>query len=77
MHWWPRQTPSTGSRVPKWRMTSLEMPASRGVQGPGETTMPEGTRAVISSSVIRSLRTTLTSAPSSQRYWYRFQVKLS
>ena len=33
---------------PKWRMTSLEMPASLGVQGPGDTTMPWGAISSIS-----------------------------
>ncbi len=36
MHWWPRQTPSSGIRGPNRSTTSLEIPASRGVHGPGE-----------------------------------------
>ena len=45
MHWWPRQTPSTGSFGPKWRMMSLLTPPSFGVQGPGEMTMCVGLRS--------------------------------
>ena len=58
-------------------MTSQEMPASVGVQGPGETTSRSGAMASTSSTVAASLRTTRTSAPSSARYWYRLYVKLS
>ena len=43
----------------------------------GEITMCVGSHATISESVIASLRCTCTSAPSSPRYWTRFQVKLS
>ena len=56
---------------PYLRITSLEMPASMGVHGPGETTIPAGDMASTSSAVILSLRFTVTSAPSSHRYWYR------
>ena len=69
MHWWPRQTPRTGVSEPKWRITSLDIPAFSGVPGPGDTTILLGASSAISSSVVWSLRTTLTSAPSSQRYW--------
>ncbi len=54
-----------------------EMPASFGVQGPGEITIFAGASASMSSSVISSLRTTFTSAPSSPRYCTTFQVKES
>ena len=69
MHWCPRQTPSVGTVGPKRRTTSVEMPASAGVRGPGEMTMRSGAIASISPSVTASLRTTVTSAPSSQRNW--------
>ena len=69
MHWWPRQTPRIGIVGPKRRTTSVEIPASSGVRGPGEMTMRSGAIASISSSVTASLRTTLTSAPSSHRNW--------
>ncbi len=69
MHWCPRQTPSNGSLGPKCRTTSLEMPAFRGWEGPGEITMPAGDIASIPAMVVLSLRTTTTPAPSSQRYW--------
>ena len=73
--WWPRQTPrrGTGER----RMSSRLIPASSGVPGPGEITMRSGRSARASSTLIASLRTTFTSAPSSPRYWYRLNVKES
>ena len=55
----------------------MEMPACSGVHGPGDTTILSGAESAISSRVVWSLRTTVTSAPSSQRYWYRLYVKLS
>ncbi len=55
---------------PKWRTTSLDMPAFSGVHGPGEMTIFSGASSAISSRVVSSLRTTLTSAPNSHRYWY-------
>jgi hypothetical protein len=58
-------------------ITASEMPDSFGVQGPGEITIFSGINAAISSSVSSSLRLTSTSAPSSQKYWYKFQVKES
>ena len=42
MAWWPRQTPSTGTRPAAARTSGTEMPASRGVQGPGEITIASG-----------------------------------
>ena len=42
MHWWPRQTPSSGIVGANRSITSLEMPASRGVHGPGEMMMCVG-----------------------------------
>ena len=48
MHWWPRQTPSIGVFGPNVRITSLEMPASRGVHGPGEMQIRSGFSAAIS-----------------------------
>jgi len=56
---------------PKALIAAPEMPASAGVQGPGETTRRSGWRASSSATVALSLRTTSTSAPSSPRYWTR------
>ena len=42
MHWWPRQMPSTGIRAPNTRIAAVEMPASSGPCGPGETMIPAG-----------------------------------
>ena len=61
--WWPRHTPSTGSRPWKCSITAREMPASAGVPGPGETTTWVGSSASASAIVMRSLRATCTSAP--------------
>ncbi len=52
-------------------MTSRLIPASFGVQGPGEMTRCEGASAAISAAGISSLRTTRTSCPISPRYWTR------
>ena len=46
---------------------SRQMPASFGVQGPGESTIASGSAASTSSTAILSLRCTATSAPSSPR----------
>jgi hypothetical protein len=61
------------------RTTSQEIPASSGVQGPGEITTWVGASAAISSPVIRSLRCTSTgtSGAISPRRWTRFQVNES
>ena len=69
--WCPRQTPSTGTRRPNWRMTSTVIPASSGRPGPGEMTMRSGFSASISLSVISSLRRTSGDCPSAPRYWAR------
>ena len=69
MHWWPRQTPRMGTCPAKRRIKSMLTPASSGRLGPGEMTIRSGRSAAISSSVISSLRATVTSAPSSERYW--------
>ena len=58
MHWCPRHTPKIGVVGANRFSTSLEMPASFGVHGPGEMMMCVGFSAAISSSVIWSLRTT-------------------
>ena len=50
-------------------MTSSEMPAFSGREGPGLMTMPSNALDSISSTVISSLRATSTSAPSWHRYW--------
>jgi hypothetical protein len=44
-------------------ISDRQMPASFGVHGPGESTIPSGCNASISSSVILSLRKTIGSAP--------------
>ena len=46
-------------------MTALLIPASVGVQGPGETMMCDGARAAMSSRLVASLRTTIRVWPSS------------
>ena len=66
MHWWPRQTPSTGIVGPTRLTTSVEMPASAGEQGPGEMITCEGASASTSSAVIASCRRTTGSSPSSR-----------
>ena len=59
------------------RITSIEIPASFGVHGPGEIAIASGARSAIASRPIASLRSTVTSAPSSPKYWARFQVNES
>jgi len=49
-------------------ITGIEIPASSGVQGPGEMTIFSGASSATACTAISSLRTTCTSAPSSQRY---------
>ena len=56
--WCPRHTPSTGTRPANASITSPLTPASRGVQGPGDTITWLGPSATASSTVIRSFRTT-------------------
>ncbi len=63
MLWWPRQTPSSGSRPEKALISSTDMPASLGVQGPGEMTSPSGLSASTPAASISSLRNTFSSAP--------------
>ncbi len=53
------------------RIASTEIPASAGVQGPGETTRRSAPRSSSSPTSALSLRTTSISAPSSPRYWTR------
>ena len=48
-----------------------ETPASSGVPGPGEITRCVGASAAMPAMSIASLRTVITSAPSSPRYWTR------
>ena len=67
MHWCPRQTPRIGICAPKRRTRSLLIPASRGVQGPGEMQMCLGANAAISSSEISSFRLTTSWQPSSPK----------
>src|SRR5213083_2104883 len=54
MHWCPRHTPRIGVLGPKRRTTSVEIPASPGVQGPGERMMCEGCSVSISWRVVAS-----------------------
>jgi hypothetical protein len=81
MLWWPRHTPRMGSLPAKCWMAATEMPASAGEQGPGEMTSrsmaPASSRRWISSTVISSLRTTVTSAPSSPKYCTMLKVNES
>ena len=56
--WWPRQTPKMGTFPAKDLTMSQLMPASLGVQGPGEMMMWSGFRAWASAMVILSLRKT-------------------
>ena len=58
-------------------MASMLMPASLGVQGPGETTRCVGAAASISARFTLSLRFTVIVAPSSPRYWTRLKVNES
>jgi hypothetical protein len=52
-------------------MVGTEMPASLGVQGPGEMTMRSGCKAATSATLSSSLRLTTTSSPSSPKYCTR------
>ena len=55
--WWPRQTPRIGMRsAHATDHRASRCPASAGVPGPGDTTMPAGARRSISSTVIASFR---------------------
>jgi hypothetical protein len=58
-------------------MAKSVMPASFGVQGPGEITMCDGESESIFSTLSSSLRNTRTSAPSSPRYCTRLKVNES
>ena len=75
--WWPRQTPSNGTRPANARTISSETPASSGRPGPGETTRCVGSSRSASSTVISSLRRTTTSAPSSPNRCARLYVNES
>ncbi len=78
MAWWPRQTPRMGTLPAKRVTASTLIPASSGLPGPGEMTMPDGFFASSSATVILSLRNTSTgSSVSSHRYWYRLCVNES
>jgi hypothetical protein len=65
--WWPRQTPRIGVVSLAAPMRSRQIPASLGVQGPGDRTIASGRAASASSTPIASFRHTDTSAPSSPR----------
>ena len=67
MAWWPRQTPRSGTVGPAFSISSRQMPASLGVHGPGDSTMPLGFSPSTSATVILSLRNTRHSPPSSPR----------
>src|SRR5690606_35127849 len=77
MHWWPRQTPSTGRRPAKCSMTAFDTPASSGRPGPGEISTASGSSSTICSRVSASHRCTRGSAPSSPRYWTRLWTRLA
>ena len=61
--WCPKQTPSIGTDDAF--IKSIEMPASFGVQGPGEITILLGLSEAISSRLTSSFLFTITSLPSS------------
>ena len=64
--WWPRQTPSVGTRGASRRTISTVAPGlARAAPGPGETTRCDGCRRSASSASMASFRRTTTSAPSS------------
>jgi len=66
MDWWPRHTPSNGFPAAAQAPTkSSEMPASLGVQGPGEMRNALAPLRRAWSAVNASLRTTCVSAPNS------------
>ena len=67
MAWWPRQTPKIGSASGAAASSSRQMPASFGVQGPGDSRIASAPSASASAAVSASLRTTRVSAPSSFR----------
>ena len=54
---------------------SRQMPASFGVQGPGDSTIASGWRASASATLSLSLRDTSQRAPTSPRKWTRLKVK--
>src|SRR5438309_3352581 len=66
-----QHTPRIGVRAPNARMTSLLIPASRGVHGPGEMQIRSGASALISLNEIASFRLTTSSQPSSPKYCAR------
>jgi hypothetical protein len=71
MHWCPRQTARIGVTPANRWTSSIGIPASFGVHGPGDIAIASGARAAIASTVIASLRSTATSAPSSPKYCAR------
>ena len=58
-------------------MVLIDIPASLGVQGPGEITIFSGSIISISFKDIISFLTTLTSQPSSPKYWTMLYVNES
>ena len=75
--WCPRHTPSSGTRPAAAAIRSRQIPASLGVQGPGDSTIASGCIASASATDSLSLRHTSHWAPTSPRKWYRLKVKLS
>ncbi len=67
----------TGIDADASRIRSSETPASSGVAGPGDITIASGGSESTASTVIASLRTTATSAPSAPNSCTRLNVKLS
>ena len=54
--WWPRQTPRIGRSSGAPLISARQMPASLGVQGPGDSTTASGRMASASWAVSASLR---------------------
>ena len=71
MAWWPRQTPRIGSLPTNRSMTAMQTPASSGRARARREHDAVGLHRLDVLDGQASLRRTSTSAPSSQRYWYR------
>jgi rod shape determining protein RodA len=61
----------TGVFHPSTRIISLLIPASSGRPGPGEMQMRSGASVAASATLISSFRFTITSQPSTPKYWTR------
>ena len=58
-HWWPKQTPNIGNLGAKYLIVSLDIPASVGLQGPGEMISPSGFNCSICSIAVSYTHLTL------------------